>query len=121
MIRSIVFFGVLMAIVQGVFGFVFPVFGIKIYVATHFVIFMLTLFTILSVELTTKFTKILPAYIFLGQSLLKVILGGLFFVFALRFLEKPDEAPFMIFFISLYFIYIIIELILVIKSLKKQA
>jgi hypothetical protein len=114
-------FGVVMAMLHGFFSFYFPALGSKIYITAHFVIFMLTLFTIFSVELTAKLTKILPAFIFLGQSLLKVILGGCFFIFALRFLEKKEEAAFMIFFISLYFLYMIIELILVIKSLKKQA
>ncbi len=114
-------FGVVMAVLHGLFAFYFPALSSKIYIAAHFVIFMLTLFTIFSVELTAKLTKILPAFIFLGQSLLKVILGGSFFIFALRFLEKADEAAFMIFFISLYFLYMITELILVIKSLKKQA
>lgn len=124
MIKSVVvfsIFGLFLAILQGLFLLNFPALGTKIYIAAHFVIFMLTLFTIFSVELTAKLTKILPAFIFLGQSLLKVILGGCFFIFALRFLEKKDESPFMIFFISLYFLYVIIELILVIKSLKKQA
>ena len=110
-----------MAVLHGLFGFYLPVLSSKIYIAAHFVIFMLTLFTIFSVELTAKLTKILPAFIFLGQSLLKIILGGCFFVFALRFLQKEDEAFFMLFFISLYFLYMITELILVIKSLKKQA
>ncbi len=124
MIKSVLAFsgfGLLMAILHGLFAFYFPVFAIKIYIAAHFVVFMLTFFTIFSVELTAKLTKILPAFVFLGQSLLKVILGGSFFIFALRFLKKEEEAPFMIFFISLYFLYMIIELILVIKSLKKQA
>lgn len=97
-----------------------PQFGsTKLIVITQLLLLALFLKSyILTVVLSEKF-KILKGQLFLGFSVVKFIFAGLF-IFFLKKKGIPVEKPFILMFMLSYFSYLALDVISLIKILKKE-
>lgn len=85
-------------------------------------IFLFVLFLkghLFTVFLSKKFNLYL-GQVFLGFSVSKFILAGLFMLYIKRFEDIPPSKSFVLFFMFSYFTYLLAEVLLVVKELNKN-